>query len=250
MRIRFAHMLPGVGLAFIILGTLTPPRATSQEKIATPGWEYKAVSFGKGEKESTIKLNDLTAEGWDYVGPLAHGLVAFRRAAGASKLTAFPLPKAVYLTTGKGRMSSKELEQHPEVRIVHTFQDLERLASKRTAIWIDAGALGLFGDKEKEWVIRRSREKYPFVVVGYNEALYSFREKLDCFLISGPGPIDWTKYKLTPGFSVIMLEVKPVESGGTQVSGFMRGYKQEPTFEAILSVTNRLLEGKPVPESP
>lgn len=35
-----------------------------------------------------------------------------------------------------------------------------------------------------------------------------------------------------------------------QVSGFMRGYKQEPTVEAILAETNRLLAGEPVPESP
>jgi len=238
------------GLAILTLGPLTLPSATSQEKTASPKWEYKAVSFGSDEKESSKKLNELGAEGWDYVGPLAHGLVAFRRVAGAYRPTASPLLKAVYLMAPKGRPPAGELEKHPEVRVVHTFQDLERLASKRTAIWIDAGALSLFGDKEKEWVIRMSRRKYPFVLVGYNNALYSFREQLDCFLISGPGPIDWTQYQLTPGFSVIMLDEKPLGDGGTQISGFMRGYKQEPTFEAILGVTKRLLAGQPVPESP
>jgi hypothetical protein len=67
---------------------------------------------------------------------------------------------------------------------------LERVASKRTAVWIDAGALGPFGDREREWVIRMSRKKYPFVLVGY---------------------------------------------------------KQEPSFDAMLGVTNRLLAGEPVP---
>ena len=45
----------------------------------SPEWEYKAVSFDLGEKQGTNKLNELTAEGWQYVGPLANGLVAFRR---------------------------------------------------------------------------------------------------------------------------------------------------------------------------
>ena len=36
----------------------------------------------------------------------------------------------------------------------------------------------------------------------------------------------------------------------TQVSGFLRGYKGEPSVEAILGVTDRLPAGDPVPESP
>jgi len=250
MRSGVVHLLTVVGWVSFILGSLTAPFATSQEKNAAPKWEYQAVSFGSDEKESTQKLNDLTRAGWEYVGPLAHSLVAFRRPARATTAPASQASKAVYLMAGKGRPPAKELDRHPEVTVVHTFPDLKRLASERTAVWIDAGALGLFGDKEKEWVIRMSRKKYPFVLVGYNNALYAFREQLDCFLISGPGPIDWTQYQLTPGFSVIMQEEKPAEGGGTQVSGFMRGYKQEPTFQAILDVTNRLLAGTPVPDSP
>jgi hypothetical protein len=251
---RIVHVLAVAGVVLVSFGSLTPPDATSQENVASAKWEYKAVSFGSDETESTKKLNALTGEGWEYVGPLAHGLVAFRRAAGIVSPTTPPQPKAVYLMAGTGPQQPtflrKEIEKHPEVSVVQTFQDLERIASQRTAIWIDAGAMGLFGDKEKEWVIRRSRKKYPFVLVGYNNALYSFREHLDCFLISGPGPIDWTQHQLTPGFSVIMQEERPTEFGGTEVSGFMRGYKQEPTFDAILAVTNRLLAGEPDPESP
>jgi hypothetical protein len=154
----------------------------------------------------------------------------------------------VYLVFGKGQLLPRELEKHPEVTVVHSVQDMERVASQRMAIWIDAGALGLFGDKEREWIIRQSRKKYPFVLVGYNNALYSFREQLNCFLISGPGPIDWTQYEVTPGFSVIMLEEKQLMSGGTEVSGPMQGYKQEPSVDAILRVTNRLLAGEPLLE--
>ena len=42
-------------------------------------WEHKAVTFGIDEKTATKKLNDLARDGWDYVGPLGNGLVAFKR---------------------------------------------------------------------------------------------------------------------------------------------------------------------------
>src|SRR5262249_17391509 len=41
--------------------------------------EFKAVLFGADEKVATKKLTDLASEGWQYVGPLGNGLVAFRR---------------------------------------------------------------------------------------------------------------------------------------------------------------------------
>jgi hypothetical protein len=44
-----------------------------------PTWEFRAVSFGPDEKESTKKLNELAAAGWEYVGPLANSMVAFKR---------------------------------------------------------------------------------------------------------------------------------------------------------------------------
>lgn len=54
-------------------------RAAAQESIP-PKWEYKAVSFHDlSTSEATKLLNDLSEAGWDYVGPLANDLVAFRR---------------------------------------------------------------------------------------------------------------------------------------------------------------------------
>jgi uncharacterized protein (TIGR03067 family) len=53
-------------------------RAQDNPSVGKP-WEYKAVSFGTDEKEATKKLNDLASEGWELVGPLGNGLVAFRR---------------------------------------------------------------------------------------------------------------------------------------------------------------------------
>jgi hypothetical protein len=41
--------------------------------------EFKAVLFSDSEDVATRQLNDLAAQGWRYVGPLANGLIAFRR---------------------------------------------------------------------------------------------------------------------------------------------------------------------------
>ncbi|HKI34617.1 MAG TPA: hypothetical protein VKA46_22365 [Gemmataceae bacterium] len=66
--------------AFLFLVLAQQP-SPAQRKPSSPEWEFKAVSFDTGENEGTNKLNVLTAEGWQYVGPLANGLVAFRRPA-------------------------------------------------------------------------------------------------------------------------------------------------------------------------
>ena len=53
--------------------------ASAQERGSRSQWEYKAIPFTADEKEATKRLNDLAGEGWEYVGPLANNLVAFRR---------------------------------------------------------------------------------------------------------------------------------------------------------------------------
>lgn len=53
--------------------------APAQEKEPLPKWEHKAVTFGNDEKENIKKLNDLAADGWEYVGPLTPNMVAFKR---------------------------------------------------------------------------------------------------------------------------------------------------------------------------
>ena len=50
--------------------------------------EYRAVTFGPDEKENTRKLNELAAEGWEYVGPLNSSMVAFKRPRGAEPQSA------------------------------------------------------------------------------------------------------------------------------------------------------------------
>jgi hypothetical protein len=76
------RLVPIVALLSVLLltGTCPPSRARGQDKPAPkPAWEWKAVSLGADAKEATKKLNELAADGWQFAGPLAHGLVVFQR---------------------------------------------------------------------------------------------------------------------------------------------------------------------------
>jgi len=65
---------------FILTGTCPLSRARGQDKpTSRPAWELKAISFGADVKQVTKKFNELAADGWEYVGPLGNGLIAFRR---------------------------------------------------------------------------------------------------------------------------------------------------------------------------
>jgi Tol biopolymer transport system component len=61
------------------LALTVPFEATGQHKDDRTKWEYKAVPFGPNVDRSTKMLNELAADGWIYVGPLAHDQVAFKR---------------------------------------------------------------------------------------------------------------------------------------------------------------------------
>src|SRR5438105_464219 len=76
------RLVPIVALlsVFLLTGAGSRSRVWGQSNPApTPAWKCKAVSLGADEKEVTKKLNELAADGWEYVGPLANGLVAFKR---------------------------------------------------------------------------------------------------------------------------------------------------------------------------
>ena len=63
-------VLTGLGFAAAARGADDKPPAA---------WEYKAVQIRDGAGEATKQLNDLAADGWEYVGPLGNGMVAFKR---------------------------------------------------------------------------------------------------------------------------------------------------------------------------
>jgi hypothetical protein len=96
---RTTLMAAAVGLAAGLgIGQLAvQPAAVAQAPEKGPKWEYKVVVFSarddvKEVKGMTADLNDLAADGWEYVGPVAGefktfgngdqratGFVAFRR---------------------------------------------------------------------------------------------------------------------------------------------------------------------------
>jgi uncharacterized protein (TIGR03067 family) len=65
-------------LGCVAVLTFSAAPVVAQESLSQK-WEYKAVSFNVETNEATKMLNDLNKDGWEYVGPLANGLVAFKR---------------------------------------------------------------------------------------------------------------------------------------------------------------------------
>lgn len=135
-----------------------------------------------------------------------------------------------------GRLSETELKLHPEVLVIHTQKDLENAARNKLAIWIDKDSVNA---ADKEWLMSEPQRRYPVAIVGYNNAVYSFRDSLNITLMHGPY-VDWSKVKLEPGFSVYMIR----EESSNSRSLYLRGYENEPTVQGILDITNQLLENK------
>jgi hypothetical protein len=140
--------------------------------------------------------------------------------------------KAIYLSQENGQLSKEDLQAHPDVVATSSFDEFKQLAKKKTALWIDSNAAGLI---DKEWLNQKPQRFYPIVLIGYSDALCSFRDTLGGFgIIEGP----YTDCSsLPPGFSVWMLE----EETSSGASAFMRGYEQVPTVKDILEKTDPLL---------
>jgi hypothetical protein len=139
--------------------------------------------------------------------------------------------KAIYLTQKNGQISNEDLLVHPEVFVTSSFNEFKKLTENKTALWIDINAVGLV---DQAWLTQKSQRFFPIVLVGYSDALCSFRDMLGGFgIIEGPYA-DCSSPP--PGFSVWMLE----EETSSGVSAFMQGYEGIPTVEDILEITNPL----------
>ncbi|HKD37675.1 MAG TPA: hypothetical protein VKB78_12775 [Pirellulales bacterium] len=79
MARMLSRMLIAMAILVSLQGIAWAGSAGQQEKPAT---EFKAVVFPPDEAASTKLLNDLAADGWQYVGPLGNSLVAFKRVRG------------------------------------------------------------------------------------------------------------------------------------------------------------------------
>lgn len=145
--------------------------------------------------------------------------------------------RAVYLAYGQMELSAQDLQAHPEVIVARTFDDFKAHASRKTALWIDKSATPLNAEQEK-WINESPQAYDPIVLVGYSDTLYSFRDllKLCCFM--GPA----IEPNMEPGFSVIQWHAAP--DPDIRTAAFLQGYPQKPTVDAILNITNALLDGK------
>ena len=152
--------------------------------------------------------------------------------------------KAVYLEPEKGgELTDSDLKNHPEVFVVHTGNQLVSAVKDKIAIWIDKDSVD---SVDINWLQSSSLRFFPKVVVGYNNPVYAFSERLHLSYWHGFGirPIDWSKQRLEPGFSVAMWKEEK-----TQTQAIITQYDGTPNVLKILNITNALLEGKDIPST-
>lgn len=150
--------------------------------------------------------------------------------------------KAIYLTRGQGELTTEDLKDHPEVVVIGTFDELKQHTSQKVALWIDRNVTPLVAEQEK-WINEAPQGYYPIVLLGISDTLYAFRDFLGLCCFMGPGGDNSTSNG--SGFSVIQRE-QTNEPEAPSIT-FLQGYDEKPTVEAVLEITNALLEGKPSP---
>jgi hypothetical protein len=153
----------------------------------------------------------------------------------ASAQKSLQIKAVYYVLENGGEISKADLEQHAEIKVVHQFADLKAAAKAGIAIWIDRNAAD---QVNHQWLNEPPQLGVPIVLVGCNDALYSFREILDAFGIEGAS-VDWSKIQVTPGFSVWLWK----EHTETTKSAWNKGYNQTANIENIEAVTNPLIKG-------
>jgi hypothetical protein len=142
-----------------------------------------------------------------------------------------PEVRAIYLAPHEGgQLSFQDIENHPEILTVNSFSGLKEAFQPNCAIWIDKDAISLV---DETWLHEEPQMYRPLVLVGLNDALYSFRECLSGFDIEGP-LVNWSEQVPEPGFSVWVL----LEKTGTSTSSFIQGYSEVPSVSQILAITD------------
>ena len=155
-----------------------------------------------------------------------------------------PSVKAVYFFQKEAQLSSEDLQAHPEIVVVQSFDEFKKYARQKMALWIDKSATPFNADQEK-WINEAPQTFYPIVLVGTSDTLNAFKNllRLCCFL--GPAG-DYPGYN-APGLSVIQW--KKTNQPDYHAVILLQGYSQKPTVQSILEITNALLDGK-LPSTP
>ncbi len=143
--------------------------------------------------------------------------------------------RAVYLVQPGGQLPQAELSQHPEIRVTGNFADFKQAARQRIALWIDKNAIPLV---EEGWLDQLPQSAYPLIVLGYNEPWYAFGYQLQICCFTGIIMEDTSV--LRSGYSVMARENGDISAPGSLLEGF----KETPTVDTLLQISNDLLEGK------
>ncbi len=146
---------------------------------------------------------------------------------------------AVYFVHGQGALSAQDLQAHPEVIVVQTFDDFKKHISQKIALWIDKNVTP-FNAEQQKWINEAPQAYYPIVLIGTSDTIYAFRDLLAICCFMGPAGT-YIGYD-APGFSVI--QSKMPKEPNTPGIVFLEGYNQKPTVQSILAITNALLEGR------
>jgi hypothetical protein len=74
--------------------------------------------------------------------------------------------KAIYFVHGQGELSAEDLQAHPEVVVVQTFDEFKQYAShQKIALWVDKSATSFNSDEEEKWINSAPQAYYPIVLV-------------------------------------------------------------------------------------
>jgi hypothetical protein len=143
--------------------------------------------------------------------------------------------QAIYLAPRNGGLiTDTKLKNYPQILKVTDFKTLNSYTSTYIIpIWIDKDAIDLL---PQGWLREFPQKFYPIIVVGYGNALYAMREKLN-LRIGGPR-VDWSKQTLGPGFSAWMIKM----DSPNERSAFMKGYQEYINVSHILEVSNGLFK--------
>ncbi len=209
------------------------PSASGADAAVSAPWVGPEAASGADAAVSAPWAGPKAAPG---SGPAAAPPIG---AAAAAKNGPGPI-KAVYFAPKDGaEIDAADLRRHPEVKVVHHFDDLKEASGQGIAIWIDKDVAD---QVDRDWLDASPQISVPIVVVGYHDTLYAFRETLGAFYIEGPR-VDWSKQRVAPGFSVWMWK----EYTPRTKSAWHRGYDQTAAVRDILAVTDALLAGNVPP---
>jgi len=130
--------------------------------------------------------------------------------------------------------------------MIYTVYDREELETvislieDKACIWIDSKAAEVV---DKDWLyIKAVEEKFPVILIGHGNALYSFRDLLSvCRYMHGPKILGEEIQK--NGFSVYLFLNMEQQENSLTVNAILRGFPGTPDIREIVSISNKLLAG-------